>query len=363
MAHEETKPIRFGILGCAEIARKVSRAITLSPNSTLYAIGSRSLEKATKYAASNNFPSHTKIYGSYDAVLDDPDVDAVYVPLPTSLHLHWAVLAAQKKKHLLLEKPVALNVGELDKILEACESNGLQYMDATMWMHHPRTEKMFQFISDPNLFGSLQSVHATFSYPTSPYFLANDIRVKPDLDSLGTLGDTGWYCIRAILWAANYELPKTAKALHKPKYNEAGVLLSCEASLTWEDNKVATFFCSFLADMSMDITAIGAKGSLRVHDYVIPNEENEALFRTSSNSYFLELSAGWNPKPSEVVVKNDIPQEALMVKEFAHLVGGIKYGNSKVENKWAIISRKTQVVIDAVKASIDNGFQPVPIEY
>jgi len=165
------------------------------------------------------------------------------------------------------------------------------------------------------------------------------------------------------LWAANYELPKTAKALHKPKYNEAGVILSCEASLIWEDNKVATFFCSFLSDMSMDITTIGAKGSLRVHDYVIPNEENEALFRTSSNSYFVELSTGWNPKPSEVIVKNDIPQEALMVKEFAHLVGGIKYGNSKVENKWAIISRKTQVVIDAVKASIDNGLQPVPIEY
>jgi predicted dehydrogenase len=226
MAKEETKPIRFGILGCAEIARKVSRAINLSPNGTLYAIGSRSYEKAKTFAASNNFPSHAKIYGSYDAVLDDPNVDAVYVPLPTSLHLRWAVLAAQKKKHLLLEKPVALNVGELDKILEACEANGLQYMDATMWMHHPRTEKMFQFLSDPNQFGSLQSVHATFSYRGSPHFLENDIRVKPDLDALGTLGDTGWYCIRAILWAANYELPIIAKALHKPKYNKAGVILS-----------------------------------------------------------------------------------------------------------------------------------------
>lgn len=97
------------------------------------------------------------MYGSYDAVLDNPDVDAVYVPLPTSLHLRWAVLAAQKKKHLLLEKPVALNVGELDKILEACESNGVQYMDATNWMHHPRTSQMFQFLSDPQHFGRLQS--------------------------------------------------------------------------------------------------------------------------------------------------------------------------------------------------------------
>lgn len=195
------------------------------------------------------------------------------------------------------------------------------------------------------------------------HFLENDIRVKPDLDALGTLGDTGWYCVRAILWAANYELPKTAKALRKPTFNEKGVILSCEASLLWEDDRVATFYCSFLSDMSMDITVMGTKGSLRVHDYVIPNEEKEAFFHTNSNSYFGELSTGWAPKPNECIVKTDIPQEALMVKEFANLVGGIKFGDSKPENKWSIISRKTQVVIDAVKASIDNGLQPVHILY
>ncbi|KAJ1403790.1 Oxidoreductase, N-terminal [Sesbania bispinosa] len=357
----EGRPIKFGILGCAEIARKLSRAITLSLNATLYAVGSRSLEKASRFAASNGFPSDAKVYASYEAVLDDPNVDAVYVPLPTSLHLHWAVLAAEKKKHLLLEKPVALNVGELDKILEACESNGVQFMDATMWMHHPRTHSMLQFLSDPHQFGRLQSVHATFSYGVSPYFLENDIRVKPDLDALGALGDTGWYCIRAILWAANYELPKTARALNKPIYNEAGVILACGASLLWEDDRVATFYCSFLSDMSMDITAMGTQGSMRVHDYVIPNQEKEALFHTSSNSYFTELSTGWAPKPSEYTIHTDLPQEALMVREFAHLVGAIKFNNSKPENKWPTISRKTQVVIDAVKASIDNGLEPVHI--
>lgn len=157
MAESET-PIRFGILGCADIARKLSRAITLAPNASLYAVGSRSVEKASRFAAANGFPSTAKVYGSYDAVLDDPEVDAVYVPLPTSLHLRWAVLAAQKKKHLLLEKPVALNVSELDTILEACESNGVQFMDATMWMHHPRTAKMREFLSDSERFGELKTV-------------------------------------------------------------------------------------------------------------------------------------------------------------------------------------------------------------
>lgn len=130
----------------------------LSPNSTIVAIGSRSLEKAVAFAKDNGFPAAAKAYGSYEAVLDHPEVDAVYVPLPTSLHLHWVVLAARKKKHVLLEKPVALNVAELDQILAACESNGVQFMDATMWMHHPRTAEMKAFLSDESRFGRLKSV-------------------------------------------------------------------------------------------------------------------------------------------------------------------------------------------------------------
>ncbi|THF96999.1 hypothetical protein TEA_027096 [Camellia sinensis var. sinensis] len=181
-------PVRFGILGCATIARMLSRAIRLAPNASISAIGSRSIDKASKFASENGFPASAKVYGSYEAVLDDPEVDAVYVPLPTSLHLKWAVLAAEKKKHLLLEKPVALDVKELDTILEACESNGVQFMDATMWMHHPRTAKMKEFLSDPLRFGQLKSIHSIFTFDAGPDFLNNNIRVKPEL---GALGDAG----------------------------------------------------------------------------------------------------------------------------------------------------------------------------
>lgn len=76
----------------------------------------------------------------------------VYLPLPTTLHLEWAVLAAKKKKHLLLEKPTAIIVNELNRIIEACESNGVQFMDGTMWLHHPRTHKIKDMI-DSGLIG------------------------------------------------------------------------------------------------------------------------------------------------------------------------------------------------------------------
>ncbi|XP_028089433.1 uncharacterized oxidoreductase At4g09670-like [Camellia sinensis] len=110
-------------------------------------------------------------------------------------------------------------------------------MDATMWMHHPRTAKMKEFLAEPERFGKLKSVHSIFSYDGGPDFLKTDIRVKPDLHALGCLGDTGWCCTRAILWAADYELPKTVTALHKPEFNEAGVIMTCGASLSWGDGK------------------------------------------------------------------------------------------------------------------------------
>ena len=154
----ETPVIRFGVIGCAEIARNVSRAVTLAPNAALHAVGSRFLDKARRFAAANGFPDGAKVYGSYEEVLDDPEVDAAYVPLPTSLHVRWSVLAAQKGKHVLLEKPVALNAAQFDEIIRACESSGVQLMDGTMWMHHPRTNKMKEFLADAHRFGQLKSV-------------------------------------------------------------------------------------------------------------------------------------------------------------------------------------------------------------
>ncbi|KAL3845856.1 hypothetical protein ACJIZ3_003259 [Penstemon smallii] len=361
MATEPPRRLRFGIIGCANIAKKVSRAILLSPNSTIVAIGSRSLDKAVAFAKENGYPASAKAYGSYEAVLDDPNVDAVYIPLPTSLHLQWAVLAARKKKHVLLEKPVALNVGELDKILEACESSGVQYMDATMWMHHPRTAEMKAFLSDSLRFGQLKAVHSIFSYNSGTDFLKNDIRVKPDLDALGALGDTGWYCIRAILWASDYQLPKTVTALSNVEYNESGVILSCGASLQFRDNKLATFYCSFLSNLTMEISVLGSNGYLRVHDFVIPFQESVGPFYVNANTKFAELSIGIEPAPTEYLIETDLPQEALMVKEFASLVGKIKENGSETEKKWGEISRKTQLVVDAVKASIEKGFEPIEV--
>ncbi|KAJ3673775.1 hypothetical protein LUZ60_005767 [Juncus effusus] len=354
-------PIRFGILGCAEIARKLSRAISFSPNCTIAAVGSRSLSKAEQFISANSLPSSALPLAPYDAVLGHPSVDAVYIPLPTSLHAEWAVKAAESGKHVLLEKPTALCVAELDRILEACRVNGVVFMDSTMWMHNPRTEVMRERISDPARFGEVKSVNSIFTFYADEDFLQNDIRVKPDLDALGALGDAGWYCIRSILWANSYTLPKTVTAFPNPVKNQSGIILSCGAHLQFPNDSCATFHCSFLAHLTMQLTVIGTKGTLNVTDFVIPYEESKAGFGFGRENGFDELVSGWDPKPEREEVEVDLPQEARMVREFCRLVQEVKEGK-EVEGKWMEISRKTQVVVDAVKKSVDLGCKSVEIE-
>ncbi|VAH59886.1 unnamed protein product [Triticum turgidum subsp. durum] len=207
----------------------------------------------------------------------------------------------------------------------------------------------------------LLQINTMVSFLANEDFLQNDIRVKPDLDGLGVLGDIGWYCIRGILWAVDYELPKNVVALHHPVKNQAGVLLACGASLYWADGKVATFHCSFLTNLTMDLTVVGTNGTIHVTDLVIPYEEKSAPFSVDSKTNFAELSTGWDPHPSKHVVTTDLPQEGLMVQEFCRLVQGIRDAGVKPEGKWPGITRKTQIVVDAVKASIDNGFESVDV--
>ncbi|CAL9123133.1 unnamed protein product [Musa acuminata var. zebrina] len=209
----------------------------------LVAVGSRSLDNARRFIA----------LASYEAVLDDPCV-AVYVPLPTNVHVRWVVGAAERGKHMLLEKPTALCASDLDRILDACRSrgrprcrrccpirphaivahsdNGLHFVSHITWKIFPeelhgRRLMITQIIlirRISSLFDSaicclailqrLECVLQLCGYAGDSDFLENDICVMPELDALGALGDVGWYCSRSILWVADYELPKKAVAIH-----------------------------------------------------------------------------------------------------------------------------------------------------
>lgn len=358
---EAVARVRFGVLGCADIFRKVGRAIGMAKGATIHALGSRSVEKAKAFAAENNFPSQMKLYGSYEKVIDDADVDVVYIPLPTSLHLEWVVKAAQKKKHVLLEKPPALTVEDMDKMIEACDRHGVQLMDGTMWVHHPRTATMVELLHNPQLFGNLKEVHSVFSYAAPEEFLEKNIRLRPDLDALGAQGDIGWYCCRAILWANDYQMPQNVRAMPAPTFNAAGVITSCGATFMWEDGRLATYHVSFLSHAAMNLTVQGTRGTLHVEDFCIPFEETKASFKFISDMKPKPLFIGWENRPEEHEVIAEVPQEVAMIEELSRIVKNIRDGGGKIDPFWPSIMRKTQVLVNAVMESIHTNFDIVKI--
>lgn len=207
-------------------------------------------------------------------------------------------------------------------------------------------------------------MYSTSTTSSSPEFLEDDIRVKPNLDALGALGDTGWYCLGAVLWAKNYQLPTVVTALPDVTKNSNGVIMSCSASIQYREpagaKTDAIIHCSFLSNTSMDLVITGSGGTLNLNDFIIPYEESSAAFDFTLGAKFVELHIGWNVmKPEKVVVNSELPQEALMVQEFARLVQGIRASAFPPDRTWPEISRKTQMLLDAVKKSVDLGCKPV----
>eukprot|EP01018_Ginkgo_biloba_P037833 Gb_11249 [translate_table: standard] len=239
-------------------------------------------------------------------VLENPSMDVVYIPLPTNLHLEWALKSSHKKKHILLDKLPALSMEELDQIIESFHSNGVQLMDDTMSMHHLGTPIMKDFLWNSELFGQLKM---------------SNIRVRENLDALGALGDVGWYCICAILWANDYEMPQSVIVFPGVIFNEVKVVMACRCNFFWKDGRVDTYHINI--SLIMDFSIHGIKGTLHLHDFLIPYEENSASFTFSSGVKFVGIQTSWEPNPSEHLVTTKLPQEALMVQEFTSLVRDI----------------------------------------
>ncbi|KAL0478953.1 oxidoreductase [Acrasis kona] len=192
--------LRFGIISAAGIAEKVVAVMNSSKHATPVCVGARDVEKAKAFASRHKIP---RAYGSYDEVIADREVDAVYIPVPTALRLEWVIKAAQAKKHVLAEKPFA-SADEVKKMRQVCNENGVHFMDNTMHLHHLRT----RYVEDNYLNSGdfeLNRVNNTFSWCLTTDY-PNNVRFNTKLEPLGALGDLGWYCIRNILWAFRYQV-------------------------------------------------------------------------------------------------------------------------------------------------------------
>jgi D-xylose 1-dehydrogenase (NADP+, D-xylono-1,5-lactone-forming) len=184
-----SEPVRFGFLSTARINSRLLAAAAKSERAEVVAVASRDAGRAGAYAVEHGIP---RSHGSYEALLEDPEVDAVYISLPNSLHVEWSLRALAAGKHVLCEKPLTRSPAEAEEAFNAAERAGRILMEAFMWRHSPQTAKLVQLV-EGGVIGELRLVRATFSFPVEG---RRNIRLDPELEG-GALMDVGTYGVSA----------------------------------------------------------------------------------------------------------------------------------------------------------------------
>jgi predicted dehydrogenase len=356
-------PCRWGILGTANIARKNWQAIHLAGNSTLVAVASRDPARARQFIeecqAAVPFERAPLPCGSYGELLERPDVDAVYIPLPTRIRKEWVLRAAETGKHILSEKPCAVSRQDLDDILQACRKHGVQFMDGVMFMHSGRLPLLRQVLDDPQEIGTVLRVASHFSFKASEDFWKQNIRVSSDLEPLGCLGDLGWYNIRFSLWLLNEQLPEfvTGRILGQHARSEGPpVPVDFTGELFFRSGASASFYCSFRAENQQTAIVSGSQGYLVVPDFVVPFygsevgfEVNRPVFHIHGCDFNME-SHPWRFAVHEYSSGAANSQETNMIRTFARIAI-----SGQLEPQWGETALKTQQVVDACLHSAQNG--------
>lgn len=256
------KTLRWGILGVAKINERLIPAFQKAKLGRLVGIASRDLARAQAAAAVSEIPM---AFGSYHDMLKCPDIDAVYIPLPNTIHGEWTRFAADAGKHVLCEKPLTPTAPEARELVDYCQARGVQLMDGFMWPHHPRTA-MIRRLLDDGVIGTVQRVGGAFTFPLE--LNPDNIRLKQDMAG-GSLLDVGCYPVYGIRWAFGEE-PVRVYATARYDYE---VDLEMNGILCFADGRVGTFDCGFTLPMRQWLEITGTKGVVRVRDLWLPDAE------------------------------------------------------------------------------------------
>ena len=327
--------LRFGVISTANIGRnQVNPAIQSARNAELVAVASRDPERARDFAAKGSIP---RCHGSYEALLDDPEIDAVYIPLPNSMHREWAIRAAEKRKHILCEKPLALTATECGQMQAAADSNGVILMEAFMYRFHPRTEKLLDLVTSGTV-GKIRVIRSAFTFKL---VRADNIRFFPELGG-GALYDLGCYCVDASRRIAGAE---AVEAQAFADWNDKGVDTQLTGTLRFANGVVAQFDCSFMMERREFVEAAGTDGAVTSASGTFVNSTDE-----------VEILQYRGREP-EIVheVKGD-NHYRLMVEHFADVVQGkaaLRYGTPH--------SISNLAAIEALYQSARSGGRPVPV--
>lgn len=243
--------MRWGLLSTA----RINDAILGAGNADVVAVASREHAKAKAYADAHGI---AKAYGSYEALLGDPEIDIVYVSLPNSMHLPWATRALQAGKHVLCEKPLSRRVADVEAAFDLAEARGLVLVEGFMWRHHPQVARARQLIAEGAI-GAVRLIRSDFAFPLADMADPRALRAMEG----GALMDLGCYCVSASRTFAGGE-PLVAQAQRVEGGD--GVDLALTGLLRFADDVLASFDCAFVGPDRYGLQILGDAGMLRLPD-------------------------------------------------------------------------------------------------
>jgi D-xylose 1-dehydrogenase (NADP+, D-xylono-1,5-lactone-forming) len=247
-------PVRLGVLSTARINRPVIAAARASERVELVAVASRDQARADAYAEEHGIE---RAHGSYEALLADPDVDAVYISLPNSLHIEWSIRALEAGKHVLCEKPLDRRPERVEEAFDVAERAGRVLMEGFMWRHHPQTRLLEEIIRSGRI-GEPRVVLARFSFPLDD---PENVRMRPELDG-GGLMDVGCYCISAARFVAG----EPELVFGRQVVGPTGVDVRFLGTLQFPGNVFAHFLCGMDVPFSSRLEVVGSDASAVVAD-------------------------------------------------------------------------------------------------
>lgn len=322
--------IRWGFVGTGNIANSMARTLRRAPSGQLVASSSRTLEKAEAFAEKHGA---TKVFDSWQEMIEWDGIDAVYVATPTSVREEICVAAANAGKHVIGEKPFA-SLPSVQRITAACRKNNVAFMDGTHFSHHPRTTTLRNELD--SLVGERRRVDSVFQFNIRNN---SNIRMQPKLEPMGAIGDAGWYNMRAIVEYIDSDAKLNGLSTYIRRSSETGAVVGATGIIAFKDGSTSTWSCGFDAGSGCsDLRIDGKLGAVEIPRFLGQDKDGSGSYKYLSG------------KSKDVRIESSLSGSALMFEDFAAQVH-----DKSLRGQWEQKSERTQELLDAVwESGIQN---------
>ncbi|MGI9515478.1 MAG: Gfo/Idh/MocA family protein [Pirellulaceae bacterium] len=363
-------PLRWGFVSTAQIGKRNWQAVKNSGNGIVAGVASRSRDRASEFIDECqglcSFEQRPEAFADYLDLIRSDSIDAVYIPLPTGTRKQYVIAAAEAGKHVMCEKPCASNSADLQEMVDACRRNNVQFMDGVMYMHTARLGQLRQVLDDGASVGDLKRITCQFSFCADEAWFRSDIRLDSALEPQGCLGDLGWYCIRFVLWAMNWKMPRRVTATTLTERHREGspgpVPVEFSAELFFPGDVSAAFYCSFITHHQQWANVSGNRGYVHVNDFVLPYAGDETRFEVSNADFIMDgcdfsmIDHRRTVTVAESGNSTENSEETNLFRNFSELAL-----SGQPDDHWCEISLKTQQVLDACLEAARSSSQTVEL--